>query len=172
MKKTLVINMDDLNFNGDVLDVCTDKSNIIYCISKEIEDELSVDYVDYSNQDMLRQQKYDACTFFFNLNSVWTNWRRKKIIKRVSSFLKDDGQIFIWDISKERGKVYNNKIKVKLPKNDFKEVIVRNNNLIAYNNFEDYKKIIEKYYIIDDSKEWEDIFFIKGTLKKEEKDII
>ena len=29
MKKTLVINMDDLNFTGDVLDVCTDKNNII-----------------------------------------------------------------------------------------------------------------------------------------------
>lgn len=166
MGKTLVINMDGFDICGDILDVCFDNNGVIYCISKEIEDELSIDYVEEGNNELLNTQKYDACTFFFNLNSVWSNRERKNIIKKVSNYLKEDGKIYLWDISKKRGQLIENKFRVKLPKNDFKEITVKNNNPLIECNFEILKKSIQKYYIIEESKEWEDMFYIRGTKKK------
>ena len=48
MGKTLVINLEDINLKGDVLDVGQENFGVIYSISKEVEAELSLDYV-FSN---------------------------------------------------------------------------------------------------------------------------
>ena len=66
MGKTLVINMKDIVIEGDILDVAGDITGIIYNISKEIDDEISVDYVDGENKNLLKHRKYGACTFFLN----------------------------------------------------------------------------------------------------------
>lgn len=45
MGKTLVINLEDVIFQGDILDVGEKNLGIIYNISKEAKDEISLDYV-------------------------------------------------------------------------------------------------------------------------------
>lgn len=162
MGKTLIINMKDVSLEGDILDVAGDNAGVIYNISKEIEDEISVDYVDGENKNLLSKRKYDACTFFFNLNSIWGSRKKEDIIKEVSSYLNEDGRIYIWDINKERGKIIDNKVKVILPKESVKEVTLRNFNPMITCSFKELEKIIEKYYIIEETKVWEDIFFIRG----------
>ena len=105
MGKTLVINMKDIVIEGDILDVAGDITGIIYNISKEIDDEISVDYVDGENKNLLKHRKYGACTFFFNLNKVWGSRKKERIIKEISQYLNKDGDIYVWDINKERGKI-------------------------------------------------------------------
>lgn len=162
MGKTLVIDMEDVNLKGDILDVGENNLGVIYNLSKEIEDELSLDYVDNESKVELQSRKYDACTFFFELNRLWTNIEREKVIKDICSYIKEDGEIFVWDINKIRGKVFNNKIKVILPKDNVKEFTFKNMNPFSSSNADEIKKILEKYFKIEETKSWEDIFFIKG----------
>lgn len=162
MGKTLVIDMEDVNLKGDILDVGENNLGVIYNLSKEIEEELSLDYVDDERKVELQNRKYDACTFFFELNRLWTNIEREKVIKDICSYIKDDGEILIWDINKVRGKVFNNKIKVILPRENVKEFTFKNMNPFSNSNADEIKKILEKYFKIEETKSWEDIFFIRG----------
>ena len=162
MGKTLVIDLVDVILQGDILDVGEKNLGIIYNISKEAEDEISLDYVSSDTKIELKDRKYDACTFFFDLNKIWTSLEKEKLIKEISLYLKECGEIFIWDINKERGKVFNNKIKVILPNGKVKEFTFRNLNILLSSNIEEIKKILEKYFEIEETKAWEDIFFIKG----------
>lgn len=162
MGKTLVINLEDFKLQGDILDVGEKNLGIIYNISKEAQDELSLDYVSSDNKIELKNIKYDACTFFFDLNKIWTSIEKEKLIREVSSYIKKDGEIFIWDINKERGKVFNNKVKVILPNGKVKEFTFRNLNILLSSNIKEIKKILEKYFEIEETKAWEDVFFIRG----------
>lgn len=162
MGKTLVINMKDIVIEGDILDVAGDTIGIIYNISKEIDDEISVDYVDGENKSLLKHRKYGACTFFFNLNKVWGSRKKDRIIKEISQYLNKDGEIYVWDINKERGKIVDNKVKVILPNEKVKEIEFKNYNPLLTCSFEEVKKILEKYCKIEETKVWEDIFFIKA----------
>ena len=162
MGKTLVINMKDIVIEGDILDVAGDTTGIIYNISKEIDDEISVDYVDGENKNLLKHRKYGACTFFLNLNKVWGSRKKERIIKEISQYLNKDGDIYVWDINKERGKIIDNKVKVILPNEKVKEIEFKNYNPLLTCSFEEVKKILEKYCKIEETKVWEDIFFIKA----------
>jgi len=164
--KTLVINMQEVYIKGDILDVAKENTGIIYNISKRTEEELSIDYIDANNKNILRRSKYDACTFFFNINSIWGIKRRESLFKEVYSYLKENGEIYIWDIKKERGDFIDNNVEVMLPRNKLKTIELKNYNPLITCDFEEIKKILEKYYEIEETKMWEDIFFIRGVKKK------
>jgi len=166
MGKTLVVNMDYLELEGDILDISEGNAGIIYSISKDIEEELSVDYVDESNKSILKGREYDACTFFFNLNKVWGNRKREGLVKEVTHYIKENGKIFLWDVNKERGNRVDNKVEIILPSGEVKGGLLRNNNPISCCSFEETIKIIEKYYIIEETKVWQEMFFIQGRKKK------
>lgn len=166
MGKTLVINMKDVKLEGDVLDVASDNRGVIYNIYKEIDDEISIDYVDDSNRNILKRRKYDACTFFFNLNSIWRASKKEALIKEVTQYVKDDGCLYIWDVNKERGKLIDSKVRILLPGDKTKDFSFRNMNPLLTSELDEVKKILEKYYEIEETKVWEEIFFIKGIKKK------
>lgn len=166
MGKTLVINLEDVIFQGDILDVGEKNLGIIYNISKEAKDEISLDYVSSDSKVDLKDRKYDACTFFFELNKIWTSLEKERLIREISSYIKESGEIFIWDINKERGKIFNNKIKVILQNEKVKEFTFKNLNVLLSSNIEEIKKILEKYFEIEETKAWEDVFFIKGKKLK------
>ncbi len=175
MGKTIIINLEKVNINGDVLDVGEKNFGIIYNLTKDVQEELSLDYVDEETDVKMKENAYDTCTFFFELNKIWTSVEKEKIIKKVYKYIKQNGEILIWDINKERAKVFNNKIKIILPKGNIKEFTFKNLNILTSSNAEETKKILEKYFNIEETKTWEDIFFIRGkklgtNAKKEEKD--
>lgn len=162
MGKTIIINLEKVNINGDVLDVGEKNLGIIYNLTKEAQEEMSLDYVNNETKLELKNNTYDACTFFFELNKIWTNIEKERVIKEVYKYIKSEGEILIWDVNKERGKVFNNKIKVILPKGNIKEFAFKNLNVLTSSNIDETKKILEKYFNIEETKAWEDIFFIRG----------
>ncbi len=174
--KTLVINMKDIEIEGNILDVGEKNLGIIYNISKEVYDEISVDYVSEGREERLQLENYDACTFFFELNNIWTYFEKERIIQRVTDYIKDFGKIYIWDINKQRGKFFNNKVKIIMPKGTIRQFTFKNLNPLSSNNCDEIKKIVEKNFKIEETKVWEDIFFIKATkmpkLRKEEEKTI
>ena len=165
MGKTLVINMSDVKIEGDILDVTIEDNGIIYNISKEIEDEIAIDYVQDEEDFEEDSKEYDACTFFFNLSNIWGNKKREGLIQTISSHIKDNGVFYIWDINKERGRIVNNNVKVILPNNKIKEIQFKNYNPLISCEFAEIKKILEKYCKIEETKIWEDVFFLKGCKK-------
>ena len=65
MGKTIIINLEKVNINGDVLDVGEKNLGIIYNLTKEAQEEMSLDYVNNETKLELKNNTYDACTFFF-----------------------------------------------------------------------------------------------------------
>lgn len=162
MRKTLVLNFEDIKIEGNVLDVACESLGIINSISEEAQSEIALDYVGKEDNSMLQNSKYDACTFFFNLNSLWNINKREKLINEISNYLEKNGKIYVWDINKNIGELVDSKLKVLLPKGDMREYRIKNNNLFSSSSFEETKKILEKTFKIEETKVWEDIYFIKG----------
>ena len=161
MGKTIILNLSGVKLSGDVLDV-GESYGVIYNLSKEVFDELAIDYVEDNNKDILLSEGYDTCTIFFYLSDIWREGGRAKLIEDVTRFVKKGGNIYIWDINKEIGKVFNNKIRAVLPSEKIKEFEFKNLNIMSKSNLEDTKKLLEPNYKITEEKIWEDIYFVKG----------
>lgn len=160
MGKTIILNLSNTNLEGDILDV-GESYGVIYNLSKETFDELAIDYVEDNNKDMLLEG-YDTCTVFFYLSNIWREVERGKIIEDVARFIKKGGKIYIWDINKEIGKIFSNRIRTVLPSEKIKEFEFKNLNIMSKSNLEDTKRLLESNFKITEEKIWEDIYFVKG----------
>ncbi|MEN8077702.1 hypothetical protein ABFP60_12135 [Clostridioides difficile] len=161
MGKTIILNLSDIKLKGDVLDV-GESYGVIYNISKDAIDEISVDLLEGSINEKNTYGEYDTCTVFFYLSSLWRDYSRVNLIKEVSKLVKVGGEIYIWDINKEIGEVFNNKVMAVLPSGKSKEFEFKNLNPISKSNIDDTRKMLEDMYCIKEEKLWEDVFFIKG----------
>ena len=161
MGKTIILNLSDIKLTGDVLDV-GESYGVIYNISKDAIDEVSVDLLEGSIDEKNTYGGYDTCTVFFYLSSMWREANKINLIKEASKLVKVGGEIYIWDINKEIGEVFNNKVIAVLPSGKTKEFEFKNLNPISKSNIDDTKRLLSDIYIIKEEKVWEDIFFIKG----------
>ncbi|WP_195988832.1 hypothetical protein [Clostridium sp. D53t1_180928_C8] len=160
MGKTIILNLSDIKLTGDVLDV-GESYGVIYNISKDAIDEVSVDLLEGSI-DENTHGGYDTCTVFFYLSSMWRDANKINLIKEASKLVKVGGEIYIWDINKEIGEVFNNKVVAVLPSGKTKEFEFKNLNPISKSNIDDTKRMLGDIYTIKEEKVWEDIFFVKG----------
>lgn len=161
MGKTIILNLSDVKLNGNILDV-GENFGVIYNLSKDVMDELSVDYIGSDTKYLLKEEEYDTCTVFFHLSHMWNSSSRQGLIEDITRYIKVGGELLIWDINKEIGKVVNNKIGVLLPSGKVKEFEFKNLNPIIKSDIDETKIILEKYYKIEETKLWEDIHFIKA----------
>ena len=161
MGKTIVLNLNHINIKGDVLDV-GESFGVIYNIAKDIDDEVSVDYIEEENSELLKERSYDNCTIFFALSNIWGEYQREKLLQKISKSIKSGGNIYIWDINKEVGKLFNNKIRVILPSEKIKEFQFKNLNPMTSSSIEETRKILSGQFGIEEEKVWEDIYYIKA----------
>ena len=161
MGKTIVLNLNHINIKGDVLDV-GESFGVIYNIAKDIDDEVSIDYIEEENSELLKERSYDNCTIFFALSNIWGEYQREKLLQKISKSIKSGGSIYIWDINKEVGKLFNNKIRVILPSEKIKEFQFKNLNPMTSSSIEETRKILSGQFGIEEEKVWEDIYYIKA----------
>lgn len=161
MGKTMILNLSDVKLKGDVLDV-GESFGVIYNLSADVEAEVAIDYIGSEHSHLLTWEDYDTCTIFFHLSSMWSMNKRINLIKEVTKYLKVGGEICIWDINKEVGSVINNKINAVLPSGKLKEFEFKNLNPLCKSNIEDTKIMLEKFYEIEETKLWEEIYYIKA----------
>jgi len=173
MGKTIVLNLSHINIRGDVLDV-GESFGVIYNIAKDIDDEVSVDYIEEENSEVLKERSYDNCTIFFALSNIWGDSQRERLLQKISRSIKEvnklikvGGEIYIWDINKEIGKLFNNKIRVILPSEKIKEFQFKNLNPMTSSGIEETRKILTEQFCIQEEKVWEDIYYIKARKKLE-----
>lgn len=164
MNKTIVLNMNDVNFEGNILDVGGENYGIIYNIKKFLDDEVAVDYVDDSKA--MGTFEYDTCVLFFSLGKINTQKERENMLNEIYPLIKEDGEVFLWDMIKYKNQIYKNKLRVILPGDKIKEFTLRDINFLKEWGEEDGKKTLEKYFEIQETKVWEDVYYIKAKKRK------
>ena len=161
MGKTIILNLSGVKLTGDVLDV-GESYGVIYNLSKDTIDEVSVDMLEGTIDEKNTYGEYDTCTVFFYLSSIWRDSNKFNLIKEASKLVKVGGEIYIWDINKEIGEVSNNKVMAVLPSGKTKDFEFKNLNPLSKSNIDDTKKMLSNIYDIKEEKVWEDIFFIRA----------
>ncbi|MDD7793010.1 hypothetical protein [Clostridium sp. 'White wine YQ'] len=163
MEKTIVLNLKDMELKGDILDVGGENYGVIYNIKKYLDSEVAVDFVDESRE--IINSNYDTCILFFSLGKINNNKERHKLMSEIYPLIKEDGELYIWDIVKKKNEVFKNKIRVILPEEKTKEFSIKDSNFLKEWSADESKKVLEKYCDILETREWEDIFFIKAKKK-------
>lgn len=161
MGKTMILNLSDVKLEGDILDV-GESFGVIYNLSADVDEEVAVDYIGTENSHLISGEEYDTCTIFFYLSSMWSMNKRFNLIKDVTKYLKVGGKMCIWDINKEVGKLINNKVNAMLPSGKIREFEFKNLNPLCKSDIDDTKIMLEKFYKIEETKVWEEIYYIKA----------
>ena len=163
MNNTIFINLEKENIKGNVLDVGFINYGIIYPLFKNGEDEISVDYVEGKSEfNKIEKDFYDNCIVFFSLGEIRFSHNKNKVLKDLAEYIKKDGILYLWDIDKPISKIFHKRIKIMLPDREFKQIVIKDYNILRKRSFNGIKKLIEKYFEIIDYKHSDNIYCIKG----------
>ncbi|MGL5649949.1 MAG: hypothetical protein ACRDDY_19120 [Clostridium sp.] len=154
MKKTILLNLSNLKIKGDVLDFSIDEFSLLDFKKEEINTRNEI--------ALTVEDNYDTGILFFNLNKMIGRGKKEEVIERITNYIKKDGEIYIWDLNKNFGEIVDVELKVLCPNDKFKNVRIKTNNIFSCLNIEEIEKILEKNCIIEETKVWEDIFYIKA----------
>ena len=160
MIREVVLDMSNINFKGNTLDVGINNYGIIYNILKQTKNEISVDYYVENFSEEYRNQ-YDNGVLFFSLSQLDKS-ETENVIKNIWSNVRFGGNIYIWDREKKRRETVNDKIKVLMPNENEKEIEFIDNSISSEFTINSSKKLLEKYFEIQETKVCDKIIFIKG----------
>ncbi|WP_343216372.1 class I SAM-dependent methyltransferase [Clostridium simiarum] len=162
-----IIDLKSFKFKGNVLDIGEENHGIVYNLFKNNEeDESTVDYIEGSeNKSVLEKEYYHNVVLFFYLSTLWNGKDRRKVLKDAYEFLNPEGQIHIWDISKINSKILNEKIKLILPKEEIKEIKIKDYNIIKEYSKMDALNMLEELFEIKDIRQWNDVYYISAQKK-------
>jgi hypothetical protein len=174
MKNNILINLEEIDTNGNILDISVKGNNIIpEIINKNHEEgsmELEKDFVIWNNgSPVLQDECYDRAYALFSLGLVRGRKNMVGVIREVRRTLKTGGKIMIWDMNIS-SLAFNRsyKIKVNLPqsrkgkiylKTKFNPFRIRLADIIGVlenNNFKIIKSNIDgKTFFIEAAKEFD-----------------
>lgn len=170
MKREVFINLEKEIFKGNLLDIGFSNHGIIYNICKQyIDDSKSVEYIE-GNGDKIEVGSYDTCVMFLTLSDIKFTQGRKKMIKDVYKFLKEDGLLYIWDIDKGFAKTFNSRINIMLPDKSTKKINFRDLNLFKNSSKENTIKIVKPYFEILTLKNSDNIYYMICKKRGKSKD--
>lgn len=165
--KEVIINMRDKRFKGDVLDVGMDNYGIVYHMCKNTNDEISVDYIDSSIEGItMDQHMYDTAVLFFTLSKVFLDITKRKLLEKVWEYLKDNGEILIWDLDKSSWQHVNLNVKILMPGDESKVINIKDFNVLKDSSKEYTVDILEPLFEIIECNDSDNIYYIRGRKKK------
>ena len=177
MKKDIFINMERETFRGNILDIGLENHGIFYNIYKQYNDDVNVEYLSGKEEkEKISEDFYDSCILFFSFSSIWFKKRKKGFIADIYRYLNKDGILYIWDIDKGYGKLFNGRLKIVIPESKMRQINVKELNIFKNTSKENAIKLLEGYFDILDSKSSDGIYYIqakkKVQLKKKDSDKI
>ncbi|SHI86913.1 hypothetical protein SAMN02745163_00897 [Clostridium cavendishii DSM 21758] len=160
------IDMRNVNFKGNVLDIGSENYGVIYNLIKEDECEISVDYlINDISKESEHYMMYETAVIFFSLSKLWNNFERKKLLFETWQTLKKGGELHIWDYEKNTKEIINENITVTLKNDKIKKFNYSNKNPFCEFSLETSKKILEKYYEIEETSLCSGIIYLKAKRK-------
>ncbi|GAA0179196.1 hypothetical protein SH2C18_21100 [Clostridium sediminicola] len=166
MKGDIIINMENVRFDGNVLDIGYDNNGIIYNICRCSNNNINIDY--FENNAELKNDsnnKYHSCALFITLSELLTKSRKTKLLDVIFNYLDDDGFLYIWDIDKRKGEILDVNIKVILPYRKIKSILHKDYNIFKESNSEITKELLKDKFSIITSKESNGMHFVKAQKK-------
>ena len=136
---------------------------------KESFDEVALEYVMGEEKNFIEREFYDTAILFFTLNSLSNSLKRRKLIKEAYKYVREDGEILLWDANKFIGKAVDLEVDVLFNNCEFETVNIRNTNPLVKLDLSNVKKIISPYFDLVEEKEGKNIFFIRARRKKKGK---
>jgi len=172
LKREVFINLEKEIFKGNLLDIGFSNHGIIYNICKQyIDDCNSVEYIEgKEDKTKIDEGTYDTCVMFLTLSDIKFTQSRKKMIKDVYKFLKEDGLLYIWDIDKGFAKIFNSRINILLPDKSTKKINFIDLNLFKNSSKENTIKILQPYFEILTLKNSDNIYYIICKKRGKSKD--
>ncbi|WP_138206081.1 class I SAM-dependent methyltransferase [Haloimpatiens lingqiaonensis] len=163
--KEKILDLHNIYLDGNVLDIGYKDYGIVYNLCKRQEENLDIDYVFGEGEEALDEAKYDKCVLFFSLKNIWTNSEKEKAFQFAWEVLKDEGEIYIWDIDKGIKKTFNYKIKVIISENNIRVMNLIDVNPFNDNSKENIIKLLTSKFDIMDFDYNDEVFFIRARKK-------
>lgn len=165
MENNYILNLEEQQFQGDILDIGFKNQGIVYSIYKNGNDNSSISYYEGNKHLQMPIKNYDTCVLLFSLHSLYFMSKRK-LLAEISYRLKDKGLLYIWDIHKPKYKLFVGNIKVITPGRKTKNIKIKELNLMDDNSYSNIIALISKNYDIIETKNGEGIFYIKAEKRK------
>ncbi|CAG7840212.1 hypothetical protein Z959_04865 [Clostridium novyi B str. ATCC 27606] len=167
MNNEIVINMKDQIFLGDILDIGSDNYGVIYKIYKNNNSDFNVEYLDNKEQfNEIKHSSYDTCVMFLSFSSIVLKSNKKKFMKKIYDYLKEDGIVYIWDIDKGYGRIFNNKIKVTMLNDVEKEINFKEFNILKNSSLNSIKDVLNNFFDIIESRCLNRVYYIKARKRR------
>ncbi|MGO5065053.1 class I SAM-dependent methyltransferase [Clostridium sporogenes] len=164
--KEIVINMENEIFRGNLLDVGTDNYGIIYNIYKQYNEDSNLQYIDGAEEkENIKEGYYDNCILLFSFSNIFFKKNRMNLIRDIYLYLKEGGNVYIWDIDKKIKETFNGKIKILLPGEKIKDISIKDLNVLKDSSIDTTVKLLSPYFEIQDLKSSDGVYYIKGTKK-------
>lgn len=167
MKENKLLVIKEEVFKGNLLDIGMENYGVIYNAYKGLNQEISVDYLDEREESTIRHGYYDNCILLLSLSKIFFEKTKLRLIGEVSKYLNENGNLYIWDIDKKIGEIWNEKIKIQTPDNKTKYVRIMDLNLLRDNSKENTLKLLKKHYDIIDFSCEHGVYYIKANKKRE-----
>ncbi|AVQ37268.1 hypothetical protein C7M56_00720 [Clostridium botulinum] len=162
----IVINMENEIFRGNLLDVGTDNYGIIYNIYKQYNEDSNLEYINGAEEkENIKEGYYDNCILLFSFSNIFFKKNRMSLIRDIYRYLKEGGNVYIWDIDKKLKETFNGKIKILLPGEKVKNISIKDLNLLKDSSIDTTIKLLDAYFEIKDLKSSDGVYYIKGKKK-------
>ncbi|HCL4438218.1 class I SAM-dependent methyltransferase [Clostridium botulinum] len=164
--KEIVINMENEIFRGNLLDVGTDNYGIIYNIYKQYDEDSNLEYINGAEEkENIKEGYYDNCILLFSFSNIFFKKNRMNLIQDIYKYLKEGGNVYIWDIDKKIKETFNGKIKILLPGEKVKNISIKDLNVLKDSSIDTTIKLLDPYFEIKDLKSSDGVYYIKGKKK-------
>ncbi|NEZ92507.1 class I SAM-dependent methyltransferase [Clostridium botulinum] len=164
--KEIVINMENEIFRGNLLDVGTDNYGIIYNIYKQYNEDSNLEYINGAEEkENIKEGYYDNCILLFSFSNIFFKKNRMNLIQDIYKYLKERGNVYIWDIDKKIKETFNGKIKILLPGEKVKNISIKDLNVLKDSSIDTTIKLLDPYFEIKDLKSSDGVYYIKGKKK-------
>lgn len=164
MRKSSSLILEEEIFKGNLLDIGMENYGIMYNAYKQLNDEVSIDYVSGREEEcVIRHDYYDNCILLFSLNKILLKKNKRKLIQEIYKYLKIDGNLYIWDIDKGSKKTCNCNIKIETPDKKIKEIIIKDMNIFKDNSKKNTLNLLKSYFEVIDFKEKNGLYYIRAT---------
>ncbi|HIG0354876.1 class I SAM-dependent methyltransferase [Clostridium sporogenes] len=162
----IVINMENEIFRGNLLDVGMDNYGIIYNIYKQYNEDSNLEYINGAEEkENIKEGYYDNCILLFSFSNIFFKKNRMNLIRDIYRYLKEGGNVYIWDIDKKLKETFNGKIKILLPGEKVKNISIKDLNLLKDSSIDTTIKLLDPYFEIKDLKSSDGVYYIKGKKK-------
>ena len=159
MEEEALIDLRSFSLKGDVLDIGRDNNGIIYNYIKNSKDDIIVDLVELPEEiEALKTKTHDNGILFFFLSTLRSNREKKEFLKELASYIKEDGELLLWEIEK---RVFQ----ILLKKEVSREITIKEADPLLASSLRNTEELIREDFELLESKSHNGIYHIRAKRK-------